>query len=501
MLEDASKKLLAVVPDATLRTLLSASAGQRSGEDIPLLLKRLCHFARRSTTDYFVHRRLGNFLRRELEFYLKDQVLHIGDLEGDLEAKRRLVLVTKQLAEEVINFLAQIEDVQCRLFEKRKLVLCVDYLITVGTIPEAHWEEIAGNPAQVRAWADLYGVRLKGDSASFLRAHPTLVVDTRNFGENFKWQLLSAIEDLDGVTDGVLVNAENYQALRALERKYGRAIKCIYIDPPYNTGNDGFIYKDRYRHSTWLSMMDERLELGRRLLRDDGVMFISIDDTEAFRAKTSFESIFGAENFLCGLVWEKRYGPPPDTKGIGYTHELILAFRAGDQFKRSLLPLSEEQIRRYKNPDRDPRGNWKPMDYTCRYTATERPNLYYPIRQPTLKKKIWPDKTRVWAFSPDEHEQNVKNELLWWGKKGKNRVPAFKNHFTQIAQGLMPTTLLKHEDVGHTDEAAKELRALVPGVKYTPKPLHLIRHLCLIAAGTDPWICDFFAGSGPLDML
>ncbi len=493
---EATGKIVDAIPDATLATLLAASVERREGDGVSLLLKRLRHFTRRNTTDYFVHRRLEGFLRDELHFYLKDQVLHIEDLGVELNAKQRLLRVVTQLAEEIIAFLVQIEEVQRQLFEKRKFVLSTDYLITLQNIPESYWTEIGSNLAQLQAWADLFGVRPGGDVVEFLRGYPTLVVDTRHFAEDFKWRLLAAFEDLDDATDGLLINAEAYQALQILGRKFSGAVKCIYIDPPYNTGNDGFIYKDRYRHSTWLSMMWERLELGRRLLRDDGVIFISLDDTEAFRAKTAFEGIFGPEHFLCGLIWQKRYGPPPDTKDIGYVHELILAFRASGEFKRNLLPLAEEQVKRYKNPDNDPRGPWKPMDYTCRYTATERPNLYYPIRHPVLKKKIWPKKTRVWAFSPEEHERNVTEKLLWWGKKGRNPVPAFKNHLDKIAQGLMPTTLLTYEDVGHTDEAAKELRAMLPGVKYTPKPVRLIRHLCLIGSNQDSLICDFFAGSG-----
>ena len=189
------------------------------------------------------------------------------------------------------------------------------------------------------------------------------------------------------------------------------AVKMIYIDPPYNTGND-FIYPDDYSesiqtyleytgqvdsggkafstnteangrfHSKWMNMMYPRLYIARNLLKDDGVIFISIDEHEVHNLRRMCDEIFGEENFVCAFVWEKRYSPPPDTKDVGYVHENILLYRKSANYKMGLLPLTEEQQARYKNPDNDPRGAWKPMDYTCRYTKDERPNLYYKIVNP-----------------------------------------------------------------------------------------------------------------------
>ena len=324
----------------------------------------------------------------------------------------------------------------------------------------------------------------------------------------------------------VFVEGDNLEVMKLLQKAYLASFKMIYIDPPYNTGSD-FIYPDDYSeslatyleytgqvdangrrfsantevngrfHSKWLSMMYPRLYHARNLLRDDGVIFIGIDDHEIHNLRAICNEVFGEDNFVCTFIWEKRYSPPPDTKDVGYVHDNILMYRKTDAFKMGLLRFSEDQTARYRNPDGDSRGPWKPMDYTCRYTKSERPNLYYPVVNPHTGKRVWPKKTRVCAFSRDVHEQNEREERIWWGRSGKARVPALKNYLSDIRQGMMPMTLLKHEQVGNTDEATKELREVLPEIKYTPKPIRLIKHLMRIAnlASTD-MVLDFFAGSG-----
>ncbi|MBI5659209.1 MAG: site-specific DNA-methyltransferase [Nitrosomonadales bacterium] len=315
----------------------------------------------------------------------------------------------------------------------------------------------------------------------------------------------------------LIVQGDNLVALKALLPYYAGQVKCIYIDPPYNTGNESWVYNDNVsspvirewlgkvvgkegetldRHDRWLCMMYPRLVLLKQFLREDGAIFVSIDDNEAASLRFLMDEIFGTNNLLCAFAWEKRYSPPPDTKDIGYLHETLLAYRRSQKFTRNLLTLTGDQTGRYKNPDNDPRGPWKSMDYTCRYTADERPNLYYPIRQLNTGDEIWPKRTRVWAMSKDTHECNVAENRIWWGAKGTNSVPALKNFLSEIQQGMMPVSLLKHDVVGHTDEAAKELRALVPELKFTPKPTRLIRHLLQIATDKDSLILDSFAGSG-----
>jgi len=177
-------------------------------------------------------------------------VLHLGDLEGDLESKRRTLRVIRTLAGELIEFLAQIEDVQKRLFEKRKFILRTDYLAPLQNVPRELWAEVASNPAQVEAWKDLFAVerrdlfKRKGEvNLTFLQEHPTLVVDTSHFDAEFTERLLAGYDDLDEATDGLLIHSENYQALRLLQPKYTGRVKCIYIDPPYNSATSEIPYK------------------------------------------------------------------------------------------------------------------------------------------------------------------------------------------------------------------------------------------------------------------
>lgn len=297
--------------------------------------------------------------------------------------------------------------------------------------------------------------------------------------------------------DNRLIFGDNLLALKALEQEFTGKIKCIYIDPPYNTGSAFEHYDDGLEHSIWLSMMRDRLVVLRSLLADSGSIWINLDDNEAHYCKVMCDEIFGRSNFLCDIAWEKRYSPPPDTKEFGYIHDHILCYRKSPAFTRYLLPLTDDQEGRYKNPDNDPRGPWKAMDYTCRYKSEERPNLYYAIRQPNTGEVIWPKKTRVWAMSKEVHEQNEKEKRIWWGTTGRNSVPALKNFLSEINQGMMPMSLWKHALAGHNQEAKKESMALFPGDAFsTPKPEKLLEVVFHIATSPGDWVLDSFAGSG-----
>ncbi len=277
--------LLKKVPDATLRAALAKdqqAETEKETSSLPLLLKRMMHFARRSTSDYFVDKDLRGFLRCELEFYLKDQVLHIEDLAGDFEAKRRMIAVLRTLGEQVIEFLAQIEDAQRRLFEKKKFILRTDYLIPIQHVPREFWPEVARNKAQIQQWKDWFAIEPKKDifndsgkiNDKFLEAHPTLAMDTRHFDLSWTRRVLEALplDDIDEAIDGLVIHSENYQALRLLSSRFAGQIACVFIDPPYNTGSDEFIFKDRYQHSSWIAMMAGRLVQSLPLMQRQGLL-------------------------------------------------------------------------------------------------------------------------------------------------------------------------------------------------------------------------------------
>lgn len=313
--------------------------------------------------------------------------------------------------------------------------------------------------------------------------------------------------------------SDNLEAMKLLQPAYFGRFKMAFVDPPYNTPGD-FVYVDNAEdpishyldllsgkeggftnaspssntHGRWLSMMMPRLFLIRNLLRDDGVVFVVIDDHESHHLRQLMDEIFGEENFVCTFAWEKRYAPAPDAPDVGYVHENIVCYRKSDAFAAALLPKTAAQIGRYKNPDKDPRGDWKPADYTCRFTAKQRPKLYYAIRNLNTHKMVWPKKTRVWACSEETHNQNVKDKLIWWPPDAD--VPA-KKKFLKNIKGAKPRSLLEKEIVGHTDDATKELREVLPSVQFTPKPTRLITHLIAVAGVSgDDMVLEPFASIG-----
>ena len=296
--EATAKQILeALEPDwlASLATL----APTESNPDRTVLDKHLATYTAKNSFDYFIHKDLGGFLRRELDLYLKNDVLNVDDLEAGDAARLHRALArmraTRHVADKIITFLAQIEDFQKQLWLKKKFVLETHYCVTLDRVPEALYAEIAANEAQHDEWVQLFAIdEIEGDltntgytnplTVEFLKTNPYLVLDTRHFDRDFTDRLLAALSEagpLDEQMDGLLVHGENFQALNLLQARYREQVKCIYIDPPYNTGDDGFLYKDRYEDSSWLSLMTDRLALASALLdRAVGSHSISIDDRE-----------------------------------------------------------------------------------------------------------------------------------------------------------------------------------------------------------------------------
>jgi adenine-specific DNA-methyltransferase len=332
ILDEATPKILRAINDDILCAALAAPSptGRESDNETPpsLLRRRFTHFTRKNTTDYFVHKNLGAFLRQELEFFIRDQIVHEADLEGDFDAKRRMLRVFRKLADTVITFLAQIEDAQKRLFEKKKFVLRTDYLIPIQNVPRDLWKEVLANKAQLEEWKVLYALEPKSDLFNLkgkineyvLEQNPTLVMDTRHFTPDFSARLLVSIENLDEWTDGVLIHGENLQALNLMLERYREGVKCIHIDPPYNTDTSGFLYKNTYRHSSWLSMMGDRLSISKGFLTHNGNSLCHVDENEYERLQLAFDHLGlpGAGT----VVWDKR-NPMLGKKGIATQHEYV----------------------------------------------------------------------------------------------------------------------------------------------------------------------------------
>jgi adenine-specific DNA-methyltransferase len=301
----------------------------------------------------------------------------------------------------------------------------------------------------------------------------------------------------DDIFDNELIYGDNLLALKALEQKYTGSVKCIFIDPPYNTGNAFTHYEDGVEHSIWLSLIRDRLELLRRLLAEDGSIWISIDDNEAHYLKVLCDEIFGRDNYKASITWQRKYSVSNNYKGIATICDFVLVYSKSSGFKNNLLPRTKESVARYSNPDNDPRGDWKSVDYLNQATPEKRPNLCYDIINPNTNLVIKNTK-KAWKYDPSSHQRHVDEDRVWWGVKGTNTVPALKLFLSEVRDGMTPHNWWPHEEVGHTDEAKKETIKLfgTKNVFDTPKPERLIKRILAIATEPGDLVLDSFSGSG-----
>lgn len=316
------------------------------------------------------------------------------------------------------------------------------------------------------------------------------------------YRLLEEVPELgygDKNTENMIVQGDNLEALKALLSFYAGQVKCIYIDPPYNTGSrftsDGKIlqYDDNLEHSTWLSMMQPRLELLKEFLKEDGSIWISLDDTEQAYCKVLCDEIFGRQNFVCNIIWQKKYSPANDTKWLSDNHDFIMVYAKNKQIWRpNLLPRSEEMNARYKNLDNDPRGLWKAGDCSVKtYSAS----CDYPITTPS-GRIVNPPAGYCWRYSKEKFEELRADNRIWFGSTGNN-VPAIKRFLSDVKQGSTALTVWTYDEVGHNQDAKKEVKEFnSKDVFATPKPEKLIARILTLASNSGDLVLDSFLGSG-----
>jgi adenine-specific DNA-methyltransferase len=316
-------------------------------------------------------------------------------------------------------------------------------------------------------------------------------------------ELDAALSHGEAPWDNLIIEGDNFDALRALRVSHKGAIRCIYIDPPYNTGNRDFVYNDRFvdkthrfRHSLWLEFMYRRLLLARELLADDGVIFVSIDDNELFRLGMLMDRVFGEGGHVATCVWQKRYSR--ENRGaIGDAHEYLLAYaRDSEKFKqaRNLVPMTEVQAKIYKNKNSDPNGRWRSIPMTAQ---GYRPNQMYEIEGPHGEIHT-PPEGRCWSLVENEYLKLKEQGRIYFGSDGRSQ-PSVIRYLSEVG-GVVPWTWWPHEEVGHTDEARKEIQSIF-GTQTafdTPKPVRLIERILRIATKPNDTVLDFFAGSGTL---
>lgn len=528
---DALKKL----PDGNVfESQLSTLVGQ--DKDRTLLRRYLNQYTSRNTMDYFIHKDLGGFMRRELDFYIKNEIMRLDDIESAdvprVDCYLSKIKVLRKIAHHLIDFLAQLEDFQKKLWLKKKFVVETNYCITLDRIPESFYTEIAANDAQRAEWVKLFTIdELKGYSTpistAFLKDNPFLVLDTAFFVEAFKAKLLAEIQGLDEKADGLLIHSENFQAIRAIKSKEINSIKAIYIDPPYNTSASEIIYKNSYKHSSWLSLMADRLHESIQLLNPSGQVCVAIDDSEYHRLYNFMAGMLGEENILGTAVVRSNPAGRSTARGFSVAHEYLIFGAPNENAEIGRLPRNEKQIARYK--DQDEFGAYEWVNFRkhggANANRSARPKLFYPIyahndsvRIPEL---LWNEKIREW----EAIEQHNSNETViypvapngdhktwkWGHETAKLKINDLMSKPDQTGNagiysksrmnddGSLPLTLWDKKEYSATEYGTNFLTKIFgEGNLFSfPKSIHAVEDsLRVMMAAGDSTIIDYFGGSG-----
>lgn len=499
------------------------------------LRAHLRRYTQKNERDYFIHKDLKGFLDHELDVYVKNEIMNLEADLHEIVTQKIIASIFKEIAGTIIDFLGQLEDFQRLTWEKKKFVLDTHYIITLDRLASMVGEDrlvstivplLLENEQQLKEWADLLGenitsvrdLRLKSATSDEQGSKwKPLPIDTQWFDESFKWQLITMISRgghlVDDNLDGLVFQGENWQVLNLLQAKFQRHIRTVYIDPPYNTGGDGFLYKDRFRHSSWLTMMADRLHLAKELMAPSSVIFVSIDDNELYRLKLLMDELFGESNYVETFLWTRTSTPPSLSKKSRTTTEYILCY------ERTLDPTLEYMGERTTKAGDQPllnRGN--PVRV-----------LTFP---PNVIRTFLPDGT----YSPRKYERaellteiivkdgliitecKLRGEFKWSQEFLDNEIakgtrfviksekfairfirPPERDGFIPPNKKIKEKYLIeldkKKTGIDTNDVATKELQDL--GLEFTnPKPVSLIKYLCRFITGPNDYVLDFFAGSG-----
>lgn len=448
-------------------------------------------FERQSNIDFFINKNAKKFLSEQLDMWIY-QYMFKQSSDFDI-ARFNQIQDFKNIANKIINFISQFENELVKIWNKPRFVLNSNIVVTVDKLKNkgfdiAKLRNHKNFKDQQKEWTDL-GIAENNE----LLENDFLPIDTKFFSE-FK----DEIEELfnENEFDGLLIKSENYQALNTLKQKYNKKVKLIYIDPPYNTGGDGFIYMDNFNHSSWLCMMENRLNLAKEFLKDNGVIFISIDDNEQANLKILCDEILGSENFVANVIWEKKYSPSNDSKWLSDNHDFILIYAKNKNIWRPiLLPRTEEMNARYQNYDNDPRGAWKAGGFSVK---TYSKNYDYPIETPS-GKIVYPPSGSCWQTSKENFLKILNDNRIYFGKN-KDSKPQIKQFLKEVQQGMVTKTLWKHDEVGHNQIAKQDIKDIFANLNIeifsTPKPEKLLKRIIEISTKENDITLDFFSGSG-----
>lgn len=498
-----------------------------------LLQKHLTDYVARNTFDYFIHKDLYGFLSRELDFYIKNEILVIDDINArtpDEFLKHLTVIKTiKTVGMKLVTFLASLENYQKRLWLKKKFVVQADYCITLDRVSESLYAEIAANERQREEWVRLFAIdEIQGFmggsdgysvplTVGFLKANPFLVLDTQFFSDEFKQKLLASIDNIDEQCDGLLINSENFQALELLQEKYREQVKCIYIDPPYNTSEGTFLYKNLYKDSSWLSMITNRLCLSKSFFCIGSVIGIAIDDYELHNLLGVCDSVYGCDKRLGNLVIEMKPSGRTNDNYLATSHDYLVMYAQNpENAEISLFELSEEQKKAYSSGEGENAHKWRDFMRTGGYsTPEERPNSFYPIYYSPETKHISIEKIedyveilpidsdgkyRVWRKTKPSLQVHLdRNEIqvsLRKGSQTEYRVQIID----RIKNGVRPKSVWtgsRYDASSHGTKLLKKMFGESNNFSF-PKSIFATQDCLYLSVGDDDgsYVLDFFAGSG-----
>lgn len=540
LIKDAEAKIISSFVEgkyADFAELVNEKVPTEKNKERTLLMKHLQDYTAKNNFDYFIHKDLGGFLRRELDFYIKNEVMFLDDLDAThIMEHLAQVKAIKLVGEKIITFLAQLEDFQKSLWLKKKFVVGCDYCITLDRIPRTLYPEIIANDEQRKEWVRLFAIdEIKGDmmtegyseplTEKFLEDNPFLVLDTKFFSAEFKHKLVGSMENVDEECNGLLINSENFQALELLQEKCSERVQNIYADPPYNTSASEIMYKNSYKHSSWLSLLEDRIRLGKKLLLDSGIQCTTIDDVEQSRLSLLLQDTFAELPDAVTIRIKPSGRPIPNGFAISHEYALFSKKNLGTSIAR--LTHSEEQAARYREKDDKGRFLWELLRKAGSNSFREnRPTMYYPLFVNTnslivrLPKMRYEERTSEFVLE----EQPLADEQIVFpikddGKEGRwyygveravneqHELKAVRNNRSSFDiyrrrrpnEGVQPTTSWidsKYSATEHGTDLLKRLFGQQEKFSY-PKSVYAVED-CLRVSGmqSKSIALDYFAGSG-----
>lgn len=476
-----------------------------------LLEKHLNDYVSKNSFDYFIHKDLGGFLSRELDFYIKNEVLYIDDINTKQSdffvAQLSKVKAIKVVAGKVIDFLAQIENFQKKLWLKKKFVIRTDYCITLDKIPNTYYPEILANKAQIKEWNALFDVDIQ--NAEQLVFEQYLVLDTKFFDDTFKDRLIAEFDNLDDCTDGLLINSDNFQALNVLSESYTQQVDVTYIDPPYNTNATPIVYKNEYKHGSWLSLMNDRLHFSKVLSTSSGFHFIAIDHAELYNLGKLSDSIFSENNRIAIVAIQHNPKGRNQAEFFSENFEYMLCYsqdRLSSKFNE--VAIDDEVLETFTETDKHGRYRWENfIRARTSWSKQNKPNNWYPLYIDPINSKISTEKTEgyievfpttstgdfTWKAIKDsfielnkdpEHFKIFNDNGQFVIKHKYREQQVFKNFWSQK----------KYQSEFNGTNLLKDI--LGNSIFSFPKSIFTVLDTIKISSGKSSIILDYFSGSG-----